>query len=293
MSRDGGTHPARPWENVRTVDNTAIRSHGAVRFRSEYHYAVFEYWRSAKLLRYLERAGVTRLGRVLDDGCGSGGMTVSIAEEAHFAVGIEPTERVVGAGPKLAVERRVQNLQFVRADGHDLPFEDRSFDLALSHAVIEHVADPPRYLRELKRVLKPGGLLFLQTAPYLSPSGAHLPRLKWPIPYYLPLGRRAAFSFARWLGKHAPHYLDTPAEGSSFVTMAKRGERKEDDLLYRVTLRRLRRDIAGAGFTSVREDLQISRLARRLLPSPTVGLLPRIPLLRDVVVVNMEYLLAA
>ena len=293
MSRDDGTNPARPWGNVRTVDNTAIKAHGAVRFRSEYDYAVFEYWRSAKLLRYLERAGVTRLGRVLDDGCGSGGMTVSIAEEAHFAVGIEPTERFVAAGQKLADERRVGNLQFVRADGHDLPFEDGSFDLALSHAVIEHVADPSRYLRELRRVLRPGGLLFLQTAPYLSPSGAHLPRLKWPIPYYLPLGRRAAFSFARWLGKHAPHYLDTPAEGSSFVTLAKRGERKEDDLLYRVTLRRLRRDIAGAGFTSVREDLQISRLARRLLPSPTIGLLPRIPLLRDVVVVNMEYLLAA
>ena len=65
---------------MRVVDEEAIARHAAVRFRSEYHYAVFEYWRSAKLLRYLERAGITKLGQVLDDGCGGGGMWVSVAE---------------------------------------------------------------------------------------------------------------------------------------------------------------------------------------------------------------------
>ena len=66
---------------MRIVDDAAIREHGAVRFRSEYHYAMFEYWRSAKVLGYLNRAGITELGRVLDDGCGGGGMGVSFAEE--------------------------------------------------------------------------------------------------------------------------------------------------------------------------------------------------------------------
>ena len=49
---------------MRVVDEEAIARHAAVRFRSEYHYALFEYWRSAKLLRYLERAGFTNLGQV-------------------------------------------------------------------------------------------------------------------------------------------------------------------------------------------------------------------------------------
>ncbi len=61
---------------MRHIDQAAIQSHGAIRFRSDYHYAVFEYWRSAKLLRYLERTGITQFGRVLDDGFVRGGMSV-------------------------------------------------------------------------------------------------------------------------------------------------------------------------------------------------------------------------
>ena len=49
---------------MRTVDDKAIRDHASVRFRSEYHYAVFEYWRSAKVLAYLDQTGVRRYGRV-------------------------------------------------------------------------------------------------------------------------------------------------------------------------------------------------------------------------------------
>ena len=52
---------------MRIVDQEAIERHGAERFRSEFHYAKFEYWRSAKLLRYLTRANITHLGSVLDD----------------------------------------------------------------------------------------------------------------------------------------------------------------------------------------------------------------------------------
>ena len=92
---------------MRTVDDAAIRAHGAVRFRSEYHYAVFEYWRSAKVLDYLERAGLRRLGRVLDDGCGGGGMVVSFAEETTMVVGIDPADRFGDAGVRLARERNV------------------------------------------------------------------------------------------------------------------------------------------------------------------------------------------
>jgi hypothetical protein len=82
------------------------------------------------------------------------------------------------------------------------------------------------YLREARRVLKPRGLLFLQTAPYLSPSGAHLPRLKIPLPLHLLVGRRAAFATSCWLGRHAPEWLDVDPEGSSFVTAARRSEEK-------------------------------------------------------------------
>lgn len=276
---------------MRVVDNRSIREHGAVRFRSEYHYAVFEYWRSAKVLGYIERAGVGSLGRVLDDGCGGGGMCVSFAEEARSVVGIDPFDRFRDAGARLAQEKGVGNVRFTFADGTALPFSAGSFDLVLSHAVIEHVADPMAYLREARRVLAPGGFMFLQTAPYLSPSGAHLPKLKIPVPLHLLIGRRAAFATSCWLGKHAPNWLDVDPEGSSFVTMPRRGQKKIDDLLYPVTVRNLRRNIREAGFRPLRENLYVSQFAVRTLPKSLSALVPNVPLVRDILVTNMEYLL--
>ena len=69
---------------MRTIDERAIRAHADLRFRSEYDYALFEYYRSAKVIAFLERAGVTVRGRVLDAGCGGGGMPLSLAAWATF-----------------------------------------------------------------------------------------------------------------------------------------------------------------------------------------------------------------
>lgn len=278
---------------MRTVDDHAIREHASVRFRSEYHYAVFEYWRSAKVLAYLEKSGVRRFDRVLDDGCGGGGMCVSFAEEAKSVIGIEPGDRFIDAGARLAAEKGARNIAFVTADGMALPFAADSFDLVLSHSVIEHVADPLAYLKEARRVLAPGGTMLLQTAPYLSPSGSHLPRfnLPVPVPLHLMVGRRAAFAVSRWLGEHAPQWLEIDQDSSSFVTMPKRGLRKTDDLLYKATVRNLRRHIRNAGLRPTREDLAVSRLVTRNMPARISALVPQIPLLRDILVTNMEYVL--
>ncbi len=277
---------------MRLIDQEAIEQHGAERFRSEYHYAVFEYWRSAKLLRYLTEAGITKLGRVLDDGCGGGGMSVSFAEEAESVVAIDLADRFRDAGTRLAAEQGGPKPRFSKADGTALPFHDASFDLVISHAVIEHVKDPGGYLREARRVLRPGGRLILETAPYLSPSGVHLPRLRFPIPPYLLLGRPLAFRLSWWLARYAPGTFRASTSESSFLAQAKRGETKIDDLYYLVTLRNLREHIAAAGFTMVREDLEISRLARRTLPEWLVEKIPYIPIGRDVLITNMEYVLS-
>ena len=126
---------------MRVIDERAIKAHAVRRFRSEYDYALFEYHRSAKLIAILERAGEHVEGRVLDAGCGGGGMPLSLAEEAAFVVGIDPAPRFESAGIQLGRERGVPNLQFVVADGLFLPFRTGAFDLVLSHAVIEPVPD--------------------------------------------------------------------------------------------------------------------------------------------------------
>ena len=273
------------------IDNDAIKRHSAVRFRSEYHYAVFEYWRSAKLLQWLRLAGIEHLGHVLDDGCGGGGMCVSLGEETDHVVGIDLNDRFRDAGTRLAQERGVNNVTYVRADGCRLPFPDRTFDTVLSHAVIEHISDYGTYLHEARRVMRSDGHLFLQTAPYLSPHGSHIPRLKIPIPLHLIIGRRAAFAVTRWIAAHRPTWFHGPPEGSSFLTAARLGKVKIDDVLYFVTVRNLRQAIRDAGFRIVREDLHVSGLVRRYFPKNIHALVPGTPLARDILITNMEYLL--
>jgi SAM-dependent methyltransferase len=219
-------------------------------------------------------------------------MPLSLAEHASAVVGIDPVNRFGDAGVRLARERGLGNLHFAQADGMALPFRDGAFDLVLSHAVIEHVADAALYLRECRRVLAPGGRVFLSTAPYLSFAGAHLPRLRGPIPIplHLLLGRPIAFRAFRRLARHAPWTLREPAHENSFIRDARRGVVKADDLLEKVTVQRLRARIAGAGFSVVREELHVG--AARRLPASLGRWLGSNALTRDALISNMEYVLA-
>ena len=275
---------------MRRIDDRAIKAHADQRFRSEYDYALFEYYRSAKVIAFLERAGVTIRGRVLDAGCGGGGMPLSLAEEAGSAIGIDPILRFDRAGITLGRERGVRNLHFALADGMALPFRDDAFDVVLSHAVIEHVADAPLYLRECARVLAPGGHMYLSTSPYLSFAGAHLPRLKVPAPLHLLIGRRAAFAIFRFLARRAAWTLKEPANENSFIQAARRGEVKHDDLLEKVRVARLRAQIAAAGFRIVREELHVTGTVRKL-PAPLAKWIRHSTLVQDIFISNMEYVL--
>jgi SAM-dependent methyltransferase len=277
---------------VRQIDEAAIKRHSDLRFRSEYDYALFEYYRSAKVIAYLEQAGVPIAGRILDAGCGGGGMPASLAEEAGWVVAIDLTPRFRNAGTRLAVERGIRNLAFSVANGMFLPFPDQTFDLVLSHAVIEHVADAARYLRECRRVLRPSGRMYLSTSPYLSFAGAHLPRLKVPVPLHLLLGRRAAFGTFRLLARHAAWLLREPENENSFIKAAKGRAVKTDDLLEKVRIGRLRTLLLDAGFEILRENLHQTRTFRRL-PGPMARWLRESPVTQDVVVGAVEYVVRA
>ena len=66
--------------------------------------------------------------------------------------------------------------------------------------------------------------MYLSTAPYLSFAGAHLPRLKVPIPLHLLLGRRIAFATFRALSRHAPWTLREQVTQNSFIKLARQGD---------------------------------------------------------------------
>ena len=65
-----------------------------------------------------------------------------------------------------------------------LPFVDETFDLVVSHEVFEHIADVRAAACEVKRVLKPGGLVYINVHLYPSISGGHL--IEWKYPDEIP-----------------------------------------------------------------------------------------------------------
>lgn len=275
---------------MRTIDPPAIAAAALTRFRSEYDYAVWEYLRSAKVIEALERAGARIAGRVLDSGCGGGGTALSLGEEAALAVGLDLDGRFNGSGTRLRAEKGIARAGFVQGDGQSLPFAGGAFDLVLSHSVIEHVLDAAAYLRECHRVLRPGGVLYLSTAPFLSLSGAHLPRLRVPVPLHLLLGRRLAFRAFRFLARQAPWALKERKEANTFIAYAAEGRRKEDDLHQRVTLRRLEEWIRTAGFRIVREERHVTGFFRAF-PGGLRRLLERTPFTQDVMTGHVQCVL--
>jgi SAM-dependent methyltransferase len=96
--------------------------------------------------------------RVLDAGCGTGTITLGLAERAGHVVGIDQDDAFAGAR-RYAVEHSVGNVDFRVGDVTALDFPADHFDACLCHSMLETLSDPLAALREIKRTLEPGGVL--------------------------------------------------------------------------------------------------------------------------------------
>jgi ubiquinone/menaquinone biosynthesis C-methylase UbiE len=74
-------------------------------------------------------------------------------------VGIDIAESQVALARQQAEAQGIPNVRFEGANIYDIPFPDESFDAAFAYTILQHVADPVRALREIYRVLKPGGVV--------------------------------------------------------------------------------------------------------------------------------------
>lgn len=124
---------------------------------------VSEYARGYYVLRTLAKyiPEFTAAGsRVLDVGCGDAGVLIAFAEQGAQTAGIEPSGKSFDRARVRADEHGVSvDLRVGSAEA--LPFEDASFDLVILDNVLEHVSDREQTLREIHRVLKPNGLLYM------------------------------------------------------------------------------------------------------------------------------------
>jgi ubiquinone/menaquinone biosynthesis C-methylase UbiE len=95
---------------------------------------------------------------VLDFGCGAGYFTVEMAKAARKAYGIDVVQYVTEIKiPEILKDK----LEYIQTSGTQLPFGDHYFDRVLASEVLPMVPDPNEFLREIKRVLKPGGRLVI------------------------------------------------------------------------------------------------------------------------------------
>jgi ubiquinone/menaquinone biosynthesis C-methylase UbiE len=103
---------------------------------------------------------------VLDCGSGPGSVTVDLAflVAPGQVVGIDIGESEVERARGLASERGAANVRFETGNVYNLPFADDTFDAVFSNALFDHLSKPLDALSEMRRVLKPGGVVGIRAA---------------------------------------------------------------------------------------------------------------------------------
>lgn len=123
--------------------------------------------------------------RLLDVGCGDGRFARRLAEEGVDVVGIDPVKSFLGRARNLGGGR------FLRAVGEALPFHQGVFDVVLSYVTLVDMPDFRASIREMARVLSPGGRLVVATiSPFTSSTNGWIKdeagrKLYFPVDRYL------------------------------------------------------------------------------------------------------------
>lgn len=122
--------------------------------------------------KYAARLGLPESAQVLEVGCGTGAMTRFLARRPDFTgrvVGVDHSASFIEAARRHAQAEGVEDrIAFRVGDAHRLDFPAATFDAVIAHTVISHVTDPAAVLREMARVVRPGGMVAVFDGDYAS-----------------------------------------------------------------------------------------------------------------------------
>jgi ubiquinone/menaquinone biosynthesis C-methylase UbiE len=103
---------------------------------------------------------------VLDVGCGTGTITLGLADNVSRIVGVDLDDEEFGDARRYAVEQRIENIEFRVGDVYALDFPAGHFDACFCHSMLEMLDHPLDGLAEIERVLAPGGVLGVACVEY-------------------------------------------------------------------------------------------------------------------------------
>jgi demethylmenaquinone methyltransferase/2-methoxy-6-polyprenyl-1,4-benzoquinol methylase len=158
-------------------------------------------------------------GRILDVATGTAGVALQLSERTGAdVVGLDLTAQMLDrARTRIATHDRSERVRLVQGDGSRLPFADASFDALTFTYLLRYVADPAATLRELARVVRPGGVVAsLEFA--VPPGPVWKPLWRLYTAAVLPVagglsGGREWWEVGRFLGPSiSRHYADYPVD---------------------------------------------------------------------------------
>jgi ubiquinone/menaquinone biosynthesis C-methylase UbiE len=117
--------------------------------------------KGASLGRLIELVGPDKQWRALDIATGAGHTAAAFAPHVTHVIASDITEEMLEEARKLAASKGFANMETATADAQALPFPDAAFDLVTSRIAPHHFPDVSAFVREVARVLKPGGTFAL------------------------------------------------------------------------------------------------------------------------------------
>ncbi len=118
---------------------------------------------------YIDLIKPAKGGISLDVGCGTGVVTIELAKQGYNGYGIDISSIGIKKARERAVQQRISNLAKFEVTEKSFPFSNDSFDVVGACSVFEHLSSPEEILKEMVRVLKPGGQIVIISPNYLSP----------------------------------------------------------------------------------------------------------------------------
>lgn len=168
---------------------------------------------------------------LLDVGCGPGTITVDLAQRVSpgDVLGLDPSEAVVAQASDLLATESDGNCRFETGDVYDLAIADETYDVVHAHQVLQHLQEPVCALREMHRVVKPGGLIAVRDADYSGMIWApHQPMLdRWMELYHQITGQNGVEADAGryllgWVQELEVHDIEATSSTWTFADPASR-----------------------------------------------------------------------